>query len=197
MANTKKISINTFDKIMKENYIPTSTIEWDGIQIIIKRTLSFKEMLEFVDSVTNTCFTITENIYMPEAKDFAIKSNILERYANFNLPDSLGHRYELIYCTDAVDTVLREINYQQFNEILKSIDAKIENRAQANIEAINKQMNELYSAFNNLQKQLEEMFSGVKSENFNALLGAFGNGELNEDKIVEAYLSHSKTKTEA
>lgn len=195
MAKTKKISINTFDKIVKDTYTPTTTVEWHGQEIIIKRNLSFKEMMEFVDSVTKTCFTLSTNTYMPEVKDFAVKSNILERYANFALPNNLEHRYELIYSSDAVETVLNCVSHQQFNEIMASIDAKINNLAQSNIEAMNKQMNELYTAFANLQAQMEGLFSGVKTDDFNALISAFGNGGLNEDKLVEAYLA--KTKSES
>lgn len=195
MAKTKKISINAFDKIVKDTYTPTTTVEWHGQEIIVKRNLSFKEMMEFVDSVTKTCFTLSTNTYMPEVKDFAVKSNILEKYANFALPNNLEHRYELIYSSDAVETVLNCVSHQQFNEIMASIDAKINNLAQSNIEAINKQMNELYTAFANLQSQMEGLFSGVKTDDFNALISAFGNGGLNEDKLVEAYLA--KTKSES
>lgn len=195
MAKTKKISINAFDKIVKDTYTPTTTIEWHGQEIIVKRNLSFKEMMEFVDSVTKTCFTLSTNTYMPEVKDFAVKSNILEKYANFALPNNLEHRYELIYSSDAVETVLNCVSHQQFNEIMASIDAKINNLAQSNIEAMNKQMNELYTAFANLQSQMGGLFSGVKTDDFNALISAFGNGGLNEDKLVEAYLA--KTKSES
>lgn len=195
MAKTKKISINAFDKIVKDTYTPTTTVEWHGQEIIVKRNLSFKEMMEFVDSVTKTCFTLSTNTYMPEVKDFAVKSNILEKYANFALPNNLEHRYELIYSSDAVETVLNCVSHQQFNEIMASIDAKINNLAQSNIEAMNKQMNELYTAFANLQSQMEGLFSGVKTDDFNALISAFGNGGLNEDKLVEAYLA--KTKSES
>lgn len=195
MAKTKKISINAFDKIVKDTYTPTTTVEWHGQEIIVKRNLSFKEMMEFVDSVTKTCFTLSTNTYMPEVKDFAVKSNILEKYANFALPNNLEHRYELIYSSDAVETVLNCVSHQQFNEIMASIDAKINNLAQSNIEAMNKQMNELYTAFANLQSQMEGLFSGVKTDDFSALISAFGNGGLNEDKLVEAYLA--KTKSES
>lgn len=195
MAKTKKISINAFDKIVKETYTPTTTVEWHGQEIIVKRNLSFKEMMEFVDSVTKTCFTISTNTYMPEVKDFAVKSNILEKYANFTLPNNLEHRYELIYSSDAIETVLNYVSHQQFNELMASIDAKINNLAQSNIEAMNMQINELYTAFSNLQTQMEKMFAGIAPDDFNAVISAFGNGGFSEDKLVEAYLA--KTKSES
>lgn len=188
MAKTKKISINAFDKIMKENHTPTETFEWNGVEVIVKKTLSFKEVLEFVDSVVKSCFSVEDGAYIPEAKDFAVKTCILEKYANFTLPNNVEHKYELIYCTNAIDEVLHRVNYQQFNEILAAINAKITHLAQANIEAVNKQMTELYSAFDNLQKQLEAMFSGINPDDFTKLLGAFGDGTINEEKIVQAYI---------
>ena len=43
--NEKKISINSLDKIIKENYDNTITAEWYGVEVSIKKTLAFKEML--------------------------------------------------------------------------------------------------------------------------------------------------------
>ena len=189
MAKTKKISINALDKIMKENYTPTETFDWYGVEVAVKKTLSFKEVLEFVDSVTKSCFSSEDGAYIPEVKDFAVKTCILEKYANFTLPNNVEHKYELIYQTNAIEEVLHRVNGQQFNEIMCAVNDKINHLAQANIEAVNRQMTELYTAFDNLQKQLEGMFSGVNPEDFTKLLGAFGDGGIDEAKLVEAFKS--------
>lgn len=189
MAKTKKISINTLDKIMKENYIKLEPFEWYGNEVIVKRTLSFKEVLEFVDSVVKSCFSYEDGAYMPEVKDFAIKTCILEKYANFALPNNVEHKYELVYQTNAVEEVLQRVNARQYNEIITAIDLKVSHLASANIEAVNKQMNELYSAFNNLQEQLENMFSGVNPEDFTKMLGAFAENGIDEAKLVDAFKS--------
>lgn len=192
MAKTKKISINAMDKVVKDTYIPTTIINWNGLEVVVKHNLSFTEVLEFVDSVTKTCFSSDTGTYMPEVKDFAVKSNILERYANFTLPNNLEHRYEIIYHTNIIETVLGAVNHQQFNEMMVAIDAKIKNIAQANIENINKQMSELYTAFDNLQKSLEKIFDGVNTEDVVSLMKTMTEGSLDESKIIEAYLAHTK-----
>lgn len=189
MAKAKAVSINAFDKIEKDTYKGTESFEWHGVEVVVKKTLSIKEVLEFVNDVVKTCFSADDGSYIPEVKDFAVKSCILEKYANFSLPTNIEHKYDLIYHTDAIDEVLRRVNGQQFNEIIASINAKISHLASANIEAINKQMNELYTAFDNLQKQLEAVFSGIDPSDLTKLVGALGDKGINEEKIVKAYIN--------
>lgn len=189
MAKAKAVSINAFDKIEKDTYKGTESFEWHGVEVVVKRTLSIKEVLEFVNDVVKTCFSADDGSYIPEVKDFAVKSCILEKYANFSLPTNIEHKYDLIYHTDAIDEVLRRVNEQQFNEIIASINAKISHLASANIEAINKQMNELYTAFDNLQKQLEAVFSGIDPSDLTKLVGALGDKGIDEEKIVKAYIN--------
>ena len=187
MAKIKRISVNAFEKVMKETYTPTDTFNWNGIEVTVKKNLSLKEMLEFVDSVVKSCFANDTNAYMPEIKDFAIKVCTLEKYANFTMPRSVESQYSLIYHTDAVEQVLGYVNHQQFNEICMAISRKVDNIAQANVEAVNKQMNELYNAFDNLQKNIASVFDGVNNEDIKAVTGALANGTIDEERLVRAY----------
>lgn len=196
MAKVKKITINDFEKVMKETYTPTETFDWNGVEVTVKKTLSLKEALEFVDSVVKSCFTEDTNTYMPEIKDFAIKTCILEKYANFTMPSNIEYQYALIYSTDAVERVLSYVNTQQFNEICRAISDKIDNIAQANIEAINKQMNELYNAFSDLQTHLGGLFNGINNDDIRAVAGAIANGTLDEEKLVKAYIENKDSDQE-
>lgn len=191
MANTKtnkKISISAFEKIMKETYTATKNVKWNGVEITIKNTLSFKEVLSFVDSVTKSCFTTDNGSYLPEVKEFVIKCCILEMYANFAMPINVERKYDLVYCTDAVNVVMENINRVQLDEIIEAINDKIDNIAQANIEAVNKQMNELYSAFDNLQEQMTGIFAGIGTDEISKLIGAISGDKFDEDKLIQAYI---------
>lgn len=194
MAKIKKISANAFERVMKDTYTPTEILDWHGIEITIKKNLSLIEMMEFVDGVVKSCFTKDTNTYVPEIKEFAIKVCVLEKYANFTMPSNAEKQYALIYGTDAVQRVLDHINPQQYNEICDAITKKIDNLAQANIEAVNKQMNELYSAFDNLQSQLSGLFDGINNNDLRAVAGALVDGGLDEEKLVKAYINQKKTK---
>lgn len=189
--NEKRISISSLDKIMKENHSDTVSVEWYGVTVTIKKSLAFKEMLEFVNDVVMSCFQ-DKNGFMPEVVDFAIKSNILSRYANFSLPDKLEHRYEIIYCTDAVNFVCQYINNEQLNEIIASINKKISYLCNTNVMNIQKQMMELVSSFETMQQKTADMFNNLTPEDMTKIIGAIEGGKLSEEKLVEAYLQKTR-----
>lgn len=190
MAKVKKISINAWEQVMKDTYTHTSTVDWNGVEITIINTLPMKEMLTFVDNVVRSCFTQDTLTYIPEVKDFAIKSSLVEMYTNVSLPSNLATRYDMIYRTDLVDTILKSINIAQYSEMFAAIEDKIANIAQANIEATHRQMNELYAAFDNMQKQIAEMFAGIGADDMTKLVSALANSALDERKLVDAYTEH-------
>lgn len=185
----KKISILSLEKIMKETAKPTSEIKWKGLNIVIKHTLPLKEMLEFVNDVTKICFAAETGEFLPEVKMFAVKCCVLERYANFNLPSNVERRYNLVYNTDVYEVVMQHINHEQFNEIMDAIDDKVDNAAQANIEAINIQMAEVYNQFNNLQAEINNMFAGINPEDLSKFFGA-----VSATNLVDAYMEQDKAE---
>lgn len=189
--NEKKISIGSLDKVIKENFVNKTTAEWCGLEVTLKHSLSFTEVLEFVNDVVMSCFH-EKSGFMPEVMDFAIKSNILSKYANFSLPDNLEHRYEIIYNSDAVDFVCQNINIQQLREITASIDRKISHLCNTNVMNIQKQMMELVSAFENMQQKTSDMFANFTPDDLAKIVGAIDEGGLNEEKIVRAYLEQTK-----
>lgn len=189
--NEKRISVSSLDKAIKESFVDRAVVEWHGLEVTIKRNLALTEMLEFVNDVVMSCFQEGGG-FIPEVMDFAIKSNILSRYASFPLPDNLEHRYGVIYNSDAVDFVCQNINMQQLNEITASIDRKISYLCNTNVMSIQKQMMELVSAFENMQQKTSDMFAGFTPEDLTKIMGALDDGGLNEEKIVRAYLEQTK-----
>lgn len=182
----KKISIASFDKVLKEQAVPNTTEHWFGNEVVIKHTISIAQMLAFVDNVVSSCFH--DEGYMPEVKDLLIKSNLLTRYANFTLPENLEHRYTLIYNTDAVAIVSKHISSAQFDEILRAIDEKIDYICNTNIMAIEKQMQQLAASFEDVSKKTSEMFAGVNGSDVAKLIGAIDKGGVDEQKLVQAFL---------
>lgn len=193
-VKSKKISITAFDKIMRNTYTPVETVEWNSVEITIRKSLPLRDVLTFVDTVAKSCFNSETSEYLPEVKVFAIKCCVLEMYANFALPSNVEHKYDLVYNTNAFDTVIEHINMRQLNEIVDAISEKVDNIARANIETINKQMNDIYKAFDGLQNQFTKMFSGISSEDMSGFVQAVSEGKLDEEKLVKAYITQSKEK---
>lgn len=189
--NEKRVSINKTDTIMKERFGNTTTEQWYDAEVKIKRSISFTEMLTFVSDVVMSCFQ-QDGGFMPEVLDFAIKSNILTKYANFSMPDNLEHRYEIIYNTDAVDFVCRHINMGQLNEIVASVNRKLDYMCNSNVAAIQRQLNKVVESFEDVQQQTAKLFDGISSEDIAKITDAISSGELSGDKIVEAYLKQTR-----
>lgn len=192
---TKRISINAFEQAVSENYEEFTTIEWRGLSVIIKHNLSLKDMLAFVDAVTKNCFSEENATYMPEIKDFATRSCIIEYYTNISLPSNVEKRYELLYRSSILNDIVQHIDKLQFDAMLEAIEYKTAHLAQANIEAITGQMNELYSLFGNLQKQFEDSFGNIDEGAVAGVINALSNG-MDEDKIVRAVLAAKNNKGE-
>lgn len=189
MAKKKiqKISINTMDKYL-ERLANTETVEWNGMQVVIKKNLSLEEMMRFANSVVKSCFDQEDGSYLPEAKDFAIRSNIMEMYANFTLPTNLEKQYDMVIRSGAVEMIANHVNIAQFNELMKAIDAKLQHAADAHIQAFVKKMDEVVTAFSNMQEQMEKTLSGIDTDDINKLVGAIANGENIEEGVARAYL---------
>lgn len=196
MAKTeKKVSIALFDKIVKEHFQNEATIQWHGAEVRVKRTLSLKEMLSFVDEVVGSCFH-DELGYMPEVKDFAIKSSILTRYANFSVPDNLEHRYQMVYGTDAVDAVCAVIDTTQLQEIVNSINSKIRFLCDSKAAMIQERINDVLSTMEEMRDNTKSIFDGITQDDLKNLMGAITSNGLDEQKLVQAYIEQAKSKDE-
>ena len=191
----KKVSIALFDKIAKEQFQNEATIEWHDAQLRVKYALSLTDMLAFVDDIVGSCFHDKLG-YMPEVKDFAIKTNILSRYANFSLPDNLEHRYQLVYMTDAVDAVCAAIDGTQLQEIVSSINSKIRFLCDSKATMIQERINDVLSTMEEMRDNTKSIFDGITQDDLKNLMGAITSNGMDEQKLVQAYIEQAKSKDE-
>lgn len=189
-----KISIEEFKNAVAQDFAPEVEVNWRGITLHIKRCLSLETMMTFVSDVVASCFAADTNEYLPEIKDFSTRCSILECYAGFELPKNLAEKYDLIYSSDIISFVVQHVESGQFNAMLAAIDTKIEHQAQNNIEALNKQMNEVVSGLSALERNLSGIFGGIDNDTISKVAGAIANGSFDENKLVEAF---QKTKRNA
>lgn len=184
----KKVSISSVDNIISERFTNTVLEHWYDVEVKIKRSLAFTDMLAFVDDAVQSCFQ-RNGAYVPEVLDFAIRSNLISKYTNVSLPDNLDHRYAILYNTDLIDFVCEHINMQQFQEIVNSINRKLSYMCETNTVAVQNRLNDLISAFEEMQEKTEAMFGSVTPDDLTRLVGAIGENGLSEEKIVEAYMN--------
>lgn len=197
MANKKRVSVNTIDAAKDKE--TAKIIDWDGLEITVTNTIGFGDMVKFVNETVNSCFS-KDGSYNPEAKDFAFRLNIIEKYTDIRLPDNVEAQYWFVYGTGIVDKIIGLINPVQIDSIMKAVEEKASNRAHANIEAIMKRLEEVSAAFDGMQAQLAEQLKaalgGIDPDDLSKLAASMTDGELDEDKIVKAYLDQSYAKAD-
>lgn len=189
----KKISINAFENAVNSQYNPTEVIEWRELKIVVKRSLTLKDTLTFVDSVVKSCFSQEDGAYMPEIKDFAIRSCIVEHYTNITLPSNLDKRYDLLYSSNLLDAIMQNVDQLQFNAMMRAIESKTEYLAKSNIESSTRAINELYASLDSLREKFEATFANISGDELNKVITAIGANGLDEEKIVKAVLKAKKS----
>lgn len=191
----KRISVNAMDEILNE-YETTESIEWKGLDVAITKNLSLEDMLAFADSVVKSCFDQSTGAYMPEVKDFAIRINVMERYANFTMPSKAERQYDVVMRSGAYEMILEHINMAQFYELMHAIDAKLQNAADANVQMVFRQFNDVVTSFESLQEKVGSLFAGVDAADIGKLINAMSEHGVSEEKVVQAYMAEQAKKEE-
>lgn len=191
-AKRKRVSINALEKVMKSTYTPEEVITWHDIEVTITKTLPLKDVIGMVNDVVESCFALEDGDFLPEIRDFAIKSAVLEKYANFTMPSNTSAQYDLVYRTDAFAAVCAHINIEQFNEICLAVDRKLQYKTDSNVEAINRQMQTLFDSFEDIEKNLSSLFEGMNNESMAKLVDAIANGQLDEEKLMKSYFDEKE-----
>lgn len=187
-----KLTINKIEKIMSEMFVPNVIVDWHGEQITIKRSLTLEEMLTFTENVIDSCFNDGE--YMPQLKDFATRVATLFSYVDINLPSNTGKKYAICYQTDLVQTVLKNIDINQYTEMINAIEYKLDNMAEANVQMVYRKADDAAEAITGMVEKINTMFEDIEPQDLKNVISAIGTNGVDEKKIVNAYLNASGGK---
>lgn len=160
---TKRISINKLEALLEKETEREVEIAPD-VNIRIKKRLSLAEMLSFVNEVVESCVDIPSGEYLPELREFAIRANVLTRYANFTLPTNVERKYELVFGTSAYETVICYIDTNQLNEIRDVIDRRVSYVISAMTSAVSFKTTEMLDKVGELTNKVGDSINEMKPE---------------------------------
>lgn len=193
-----RISINKLESVLKENIVVVPMRGNEDVNIIIRRTLPLKDMMQFVENVVSSCVDAETASYTPEIKEFAIRSEILTTYANFNLPSNVEKQYELLYCTDVLCQVMEYINNKQLHEIEVAIDARIDHEVKMIETVLAAKTNEMMLRIEAMVDQFEAAFGGINSDDFNGVVKKLSEmSAMTEESIAKAVLDVQRREIDA
>jgi len=114
--STKAITIKTTIEIDKKEY-----------EIQVKNNLSVNEFNGMCMAIVNGCFD-KNNIYLPYLKNQLIKAYTIDYYTDIELSTNSEENSALYNNFGIVNTILENIDFEQYNAILYAVDEMIEMR---------------------------------------------------------------------
>lgn len=188
VKKVNRISVAKFEKaVSKDNvvFIPLDGVEDVNIEII--KSISLQNMIEFVENVAESCVDMESGEYTPQVRDFAIKRELLTKYANFTMPNNIEKQYEFIYGSNVVDVVLQNINQLQFQEIVSSIDRKVKFMLDCVTSISASNTVKLLNKLDSIAEQNTAMFDSLQGEDIASVfsnINAIAN--MDEEKLARA-----------
>jgi hypothetical protein len=176
MAKMKRVSVNEFEKMVKDLGSNFEEVEYKGLSFIVTNTISLKDMMSLVDEVSNNCF-MSDGSFRPEVVQPLLDCGVVERYTNLTLPKNLESRYELVARSGVVEFIMTKINTAQYNDIVVAVRDKIDYMCDVNT-----------LAFNNAIESMTSMMSNIQT-GMAGLVEQYGvnDGRSIEERIVDAY----------
>lgn len=186
MAKTKRISINEFEKVVKENYENVVVKEWHGIPVTITKTLPLKEMMALVATVVSNCF-MDDGSYLPEVAQPLLDCGVVERYTNISLPKSLAARYEFVYQSGILNFILPEINTSQYNDVVVAVRDKVDYLCDSNISEFKKAVEQMAAGLDEIRGVFSDSLNGLTADDIHKVIEIFGDSSSAEEKVVKVY----------
>lgn len=187
MAKVKKISINAFEKAVKENHNNVIIEEWNGLEITITHTISLQDMMSLVAEVADNCF-LNDGQYIPEVMQPLLDCGVVEHYTNINLPSNLESRYELVARSGIIDFIMPKINSNQYNDIVLAVRDRIDYACDSNTAEFSRSVDKMTEFMTGIQEKITEMFGDISAEDVKKIFGEAGDTRSVEARVVDEYI---------
>lgn len=174
MKQTKNVSMTSIEKLL--DYVPGTVVlqigEADGVQVIVKKRLSFEERQRFVSTVCDMAFAADENgdvDYYAHLKRFARAYGIITYFTNIKMPDDIAdnaRQIERLWAffdsTDIVSRIIEAVGEDYVGELFRLADEMIEYKkaSMLNKSKFDKIFDSLANAFNMVGANIEELGVG-------------------------------------
>lgn len=198
MAENNIISAEEFENYVLADQEEFETIELDGLTLRVRRYLDLTRMIAFTDYVVNACFDRDTGEYLPEMKEFAIRSAIIIFYTNIVLPNDPEAQCRILYNTSIPSQIMASHIIDdggQLNGILSAIDAKLNLIASTNADELRRKFEEAANSLAEIGEQLSDIFGGINEEDIAGVINALSATGLDEEKLVSAFINQSQNNT--
>lgn len=169
MKKTKKVSFNMIysDMVKKD----PKTVLYKGVnneyEILVQQQLNFKDAMNFVNDIVESCFDDSMDTYRPETFDFALRVNTLVYYAGLTIPGDIAKAYSVVYGTELFNMVLAQIeNHEQYEILIGAAEERVDHLQRNMISTHASSVNELLHRMDEVMEESNRAVSEFVSPDF-------------------------------
>lgn len=188
MSKSKKVTFNTLYSDMQKDEI--NAIQFMEHEITVKRTLTLKEMIEFVSSVVHSCYDMDDGSYSPEIFEMAFMIYTLVHYAGMEVPKDINKAYMVVVGTDLFDLVCKYVNHAQLGMIKNAAEKRLEFVREKFVSAAVSETNYLIEKVDSMIEESTNVFTSFGSKEFQDTLNAINsvaNPHVNEAAAIPSH----------
>lgn len=173
-----------------------NTFNWSDIAIDVKRFLSAKDAMGFINDIIDGCVDENGN-YFPEVLDFVRRKAFICYYTNIELPEETMAEYKILYGTELYNKVYEQVDLDQLDVLWSAVNERINMIKNDRMMAVEKRMAEIYAMMGNLTDILNKTVGEVTGEQISDFIKTLANSTVDESKIVSALLDEKEKRKEA
>ena len=187
----KKTTANTLKTAIKKNGASEkASVTYGEMTLNVKRYLSLGEAMLFVDYVVKGCYG-SNGEYMPEIRNFLTDCAILAFYGGLTLPEDIQERYDMVTRGKKLTLEIKNaVDYDQLVEITDAITERINIINAMNAHQVEQRLNEVVAAFEDVTNKMTGLFGGIDVKDVENVIKAVGDGKVDEEKLMKAYLEN-------
>lgn len=190
MAN--KITVSALQEVYN-SMAKEAVVDWNGLELHVKKVLSFEEAIDVVNDVVDACYT-EGGEFLPVAMEFALDVRLVEACTNVTLPKDAKKLYEIMYATGLGRAVRNLMNSDQIDDIYNACVDRIEYlNAQSHME-VQAQMKKMSDLADSLMGYTSNLVESMQDGSLSKLLDFADrmDGKTTDEAAVDAYLRRSE-----
>ena len=195
----EKIKADAFKEYMNDYFPEEKIVTIGGVDITVRNHLSMEEMVEFVDFVVSNCTQDNGETYIPELKDFLIRVQVIRKYTNIELPNTIKDQYDFVYGSDLISKLVDGIiNRNEFNNILQGIECQLAYTESVEHREYKKKIDEIYSSLTALTNQVSKIYDEMTPEELTDLMkvmAGMSNGSISDEEIAKAIMNYKESQS--
>ena len=165
------ISINEFEKAIAANYEAKTDVKYGDLTVTVDRNLGLGDTYAFIRKVIDICFDEGSGEYMPWVKGAALSVATVLYYTNLTLPKNIEAAYWDVVTSGVIEELIYpNIDMRQYGSICEAIDRGIRYRASVHEEAVERKLEALCNAMNELGEQFQSSMEGISKEDIASLV---------------------------